>query len=66
MTLYSAAIGAKLDALQSNLAQSLRRRYDYEFGYKTLLNTLQRAEKQCLVRPCSRSPALFVKILKSG
>jgi 4-aminobutyrate aminotransferase-like enzyme len=61
--LYSAAVGAKLDALQSDLARSLRQRYDYEFGYRTLLNTLERAETQCLSERVLESGALFAKIL---
>ncbi|HTU16516.1 MAG TPA: aminotransferase class III-fold pyridoxal phosphate-dependent enzyme [Gemmataceae bacterium] len=63
VTLYSAAVGAKLAAVQPELTHSLRQRYDYEFGYKTLLNTLQRAEKECLSARVLESGALFAKIL---
>jgi acetylornithine/succinyldiaminopimelate/putrescine aminotransferase len=62
-TLYSASVGAKLDAVQSDLARSLRQRYDYDFGYKTVLNILQRAEKECLSERVLESGALFAKIL---
>jgi acetylornithine/succinyldiaminopimelate/putrescine aminotransferase len=63
VTLYSAKVGAKLDAAPSDLARSLRQRYDYPFGYKTLLNTLQRAEKQELSQRVAESGALFAKLL---
>ena len=62
-TLYCAEVGAKLDAVQSGLPQFLRLRYDYEFGYKTLLNALQRAEKMGLSERVQESGALFAKIL---
>jgi acetylornithine/succinyldiaminopimelate/putrescine aminotransferase len=63
VTLYSAEVRAKLDAAQSDLPESLRRRYDYSFGYKTLLNTLQRAEKQGLSERVFESGARFARIL---
>lgn len=63
VTLYSDEVGRKLDASHSNLAETLRRRNNYEFGYKTLLNTLHRAEKQCLCERVRDSEALFVKLL---
>ena len=62
-TLYSAAVAAKLDAVQPDLARSLRQRYDYVFGYKTLLNTLQRPDNQILSDRVLESGALFAKIL---
>lgn len=62
-TLYSAALEAKLNAVSPDFAPSLRRRYDYEFGYKTLLNALQRADKIDLTERVSDSGALFAKLL---
>jgi acetylornithine/succinyldiaminopimelate/putrescine aminotransferase len=62
-TLYSAGVGAKLDYVQPDLARSLRLRHDYEFGYKTLLNTLERAERQGLSEQVRESGALFAKLL---
>jgi acetylornithine/succinyldiaminopimelate/putrescine aminotransferase len=62
-TLYSAAVGTKLETGQPNLPRSLQQRYDYEFGYKTLLNTLERAEKQELTEQVQESGALFAKLL---
>jgi acetylornithine/succinyldiaminopimelate/putrescine aminotransferase len=63
VTLYSAEVGAKLDTLPSDLARSLQQRYDYPFGYRTLLNTLERAEKQGLSQRVVESGALFAKLL---
>jgi 4-aminobutyrate aminotransferase-like enzyme len=63
VTLYSAAVRARLEAIRSELPQSLRRRCDFEFGYKTLLNTLIRAEKIGLSARVSESGALFAEIL---
>jgi len=44
LTLCSAAIQQKLDADGSDLAKAIRRRYDYEYGYRTVLNVLRWAE----------------------
>jgi acetylornithine/succinyldiaminopimelate/putrescine aminotransferase len=63
VTLYSAAVGAKLDSVQPDLVRSLRSRHDYEFGYKTLLNTLERAENQRVSEQVQESGALFAKLL---
>jgi acetylornithine/succinyldiaminopimelate/putrescine aminotransferase len=63
VTLYSAAVQARLEAAGSDLPRSLRRRCDYEFGYKTLLNTLTRAEKIGLSERVSQSGALFAELL---
>jgi acetylornithine/succinyldiaminopimelate/putrescine aminotransferase len=62
-TLYSAALEAKLKAVSPDFAPSLRRRYDYEFGYKTLLNALQRADKIDLNERVKDSGSLFAKLL---
>ena len=63
ITLYSAAIRERLEAILPDLQQSLRRRGDYEFGYKTLLNTLTRTEKSGLSQRVSESGDLFAKLL---
>lgn len=62
-TLYSAALEAKLNAVSPDFAPSLRRRYDYEFGYKTLLNALQRADKIDLAERVTASGSLFARLL---
>jgi acetylornithine/succinyldiaminopimelate/putrescine aminotransferase len=62
-TLYSSAVEARLEASGSDLAQSLRQRCEYEFGYKTLLNTLKRAEKVGLSAKVTESGNYFAKLL---
>ena len=64
VTLYSAEIEEKLRTVQTDLVPSLRRRHEYEFGYKTLLNTLERAEKRALCERVQESGKLFAKMLK--
>jgi 4-aminobutyrate aminotransferase-like enzyme len=63
VTLYSTAVQERLDAIRSDLPRSLRQRCDYEFGYKTVLNTLTRAEKIGLSDRVTESGALFTKLL---
>ncbi|HEY7309041.1 MAG TPA: aminotransferase class III-fold pyridoxal phosphate-dependent enzyme [Gemmataceae bacterium] len=63
VTLYSESVQTRLDAIGSCLPRSLRRRCDYEFGYKTLLNTLTRAEKIGLSETVSESSGIFAKLL---
>jgi acetylornithine/succinyldiaminopimelate/putrescine aminotransferase len=62
-TLLARTIQEKLSATQPDLLASLRRRHDYEFGYKTLLNTLTRAEKIGLADRVAESAALFARLL---
>ncbi|HEY7328192.1 MAG TPA: aminotransferase class III-fold pyridoxal phosphate-dependent enzyme [Gemmataceae bacterium] len=63
VTLCSETVEGRLDALRSDLMATLRQRYDYEFGYRTLLNTVHLAEKQGLSQRVRESEALFVKLL---
>ena len=63
VTLYSKVIQEKLSAIQPELHDRLLQRHDYEFGYKTLLNTLTRAEKIGLADRVAESGALFAKLL---
>jgi len=46
LTLYSDRIEAGLKARQSTLAADLQNKYSFELGYRALLNTLQRAERE--------------------
>ena len=60
MTLYSKQVRQKLEQCGCDLPQLLEERYGYEFGYRTLLNTLRRAEEEGLeqqVRHCGSSLA---------
>src|SRR5262249_1009290 len=42
LTLYSAAVQRRLDEVLPELPRGIRQQYGYDFGYKTMLNTLQR------------------------
>src|SRR5262249_1159345 len=46
VTLFSDRVERLLQARHSRLAEVLRRRFDYEFGYKTLVNVLNHVEKE--------------------
>jgi acetylornithine/succinyldiaminopimelate/putrescine aminotransferase len=64
LLLYSAEVQAKLNQLGSHLAEQLRRRYDYEFGYRTVLNVLQQGEKLGLTKRVAEAGALFKCLLQ--
>jgi acetylornithine/succinyldiaminopimelate/putrescine aminotransferase len=66
LVLYSASVQAKLDAAESGLAEAIQRRYDYEFGYRTVLNVLRRSEEQRLNERVAESGALFDNLLGEG
>jgi acetylornithine/succinyldiaminopimelate/putrescine aminotransferase len=63
VTLYSDRVRERLAAMKVDIPEALRRRCDYEFGYKTLLNVLQRAEETRLPEQARESGALFAKLL---
>jgi acetylornithine/succinyldiaminopimelate/putrescine aminotransferase len=48
LTLYSAEVRRRLEARDCGLPQLLDERYGYELGYRTVLNTLRRADEQDL------------------
>jgi acetylornithine/succinyldiaminopimelate/putrescine aminotransferase len=66
VVLYSAAVQEKLDRAGSDLPAALRRRYGHDFGYRTVLNVLRRAEDLCLSRRVAESGALFSRLLNEG
>lgn len=66
LTLFSQGVQAKLDAAGSDLPAVLRRRYGYEFGYKTVLNVLRLTETLDLPVRVTKSGALFAKLLSEG
>jgi acetylornithine/succinyldiaminopimelate/putrescine aminotransferase len=63
LTLYSAAVKDKLDQAGSDLPTAIRQRYGYDFGYRTVLNVLQRAEDLNLSRQVHDAGALFGRLL---
>jgi 4-aminobutyrate aminotransferase-like enzyme len=59
VTLFSSEVGKRLQARSYGLARDLKSRADYEFGYRTLLNTLNRAQADDLGSKVKVSSALF-------
>src|SRR5262249_4704112 len=63
LTLYSAAIQERLDRVHSDLPQSIRQKYGYDWGYKTTLNALQRARDTGLEKKVRATGQLFQQVL---
>jgi len=63
LTLYSAAIQRRLEQVCPALAEDLRRRAHYPAAYRSVLNTLNRAEKIGLEDQVARLGALFSRLL---
>jgi acetylornithine/succinyldiaminopimelate/putrescine aminotransferase len=71
LTLYSAAVREKLraqsdPAFPAPLEASIRRRYGYELGYRTVLNVLRRAEELSLSRRVAEAGEMFARLLGEG
>jgi acetylornithine/succinyldiaminopimelate/putrescine aminotransferase len=66
VTLYSGQVQERLSVFKSDLPEAIRERFDYEFGYKTLLNVLDRAEEANLGERVRATGALFAKLLGDG
>jgi acetylornithine/succinyldiaminopimelate/putrescine aminotransferase len=66
LMLYSADVQAKLDRAQSDLPGAIRKRYDYEFGYRTVLNVLRLTEKMNLAERVAEAGARFSQLLRDG
>lgn len=63
LVLYSSAIREKLERVGSDLPAAIEKRYGYEFGYKTVLNVLRRAEELRLPERVAEAAALFARLL---
>jgi acetylornithine/succinyldiaminopimelate/putrescine aminotransferase len=66
LTLYSAAVERRLDAVQPDLAPCLRRRLGHDLGYRTVLNVLTRARETGLAERVAEAGALFSALFKDG
>jgi acetylornithine/succinyldiaminopimelate/putrescine aminotransferase len=66
LTLCSAEVLEKLDRAGSGLVAAIHQRYGYEFGYRTVLNVLRRAEELSLSRRVAESAELFARLLGEG
>lgn len=63
LTIYSDAVEQRLRERHSDLAAVLRQRYDYDHGYRTVYNTLKRAEETGLAEQVAKAGALFSRLL---
>ena len=63
LTLYSAAVHELLERRGSGLENTIRQRYGYEQGYKTVVNVLRLAEAQGLSRMVEEASSLFARYL---
>jgi acetylornithine/succinyldiaminopimelate/putrescine aminotransferase len=66
VTLYSDRVEERLESRKTKLPEALRKRFDYEFGYKTLLNVLDRANDPNLPDRVREMGALFTDRLACG
>jgi acetylornithine/succinyldiaminopimelate/putrescine aminotransferase len=66
LLMYSAAVQEKLKQAESDLPEAIRKRYGYEYGYRTVLSVLRRAEEMRLSERVAESGALFTRLLREG
>ncbi len=66
LTLYTDAVAESLAGRGKSLTDSIRRRYGYELGYKTVLNALRWAEGQALSERVADSGERFAQLLRDG
>jgi acetylornithine/succinyldiaminopimelate/putrescine aminotransferase len=63
LLLFSDEMRARLERLGSDLPAQIRRRYAYEYGYRTVLNVLRRSEEMQLPERVAESGALAARLL---
>ena len=63
MTLHNEKVQRRLDELGCRLPEHYRARHDYEFGYRTVLNTLRRAHDHGLENQVHRQGQLLAENL---
>src|SRR5262249_5606523 len=63
LTLYSAGVAERLARQRPDLPNDIRRRYGYEIGYRTVVNTLRRAEAADLSARVREAGELFARLL---
>jgi acetylornithine/succinyldiaminopimelate/putrescine aminotransferase len=63
LVLYSTAVQERIDRAGSQLPAASRRRYGYEFGYKTVLNVLRQAEALGLEKQVAKAGKQFAQLL---
>jgi acetylornithine/succinyldiaminopimelate/putrescine aminotransferase len=65
-TVYTSAVQQRLDEVEPELTQVIRHQYDYDFGYRTILNALRWAEDRGIAEHVAESGALFKRLLMDG
>lgn len=63
LTLYSADVADRLARRRPELPEAIRRRHDYEIGYRTVANTLRRADTDDLGGRVRGAGELFARLL---
>jgi acetylornithine/succinyldiaminopimelate/putrescine aminotransferase len=66
LTLYSEAVAERLAERNCWLPETLRDRYGYETGLRTVINTLRRADRENLPERIRERSELFARLLTSG
>jgi acetylornithine/succinyldiaminopimelate/putrescine aminotransferase len=66
LTLYSDALAGRLDEVRPGLPAAVGNSYDYDAGYRTVLNVLRRAEELDLPGRVAHAGALFAEGLRAG
>jgi hypothetical protein len=66
LTLYSEAVQARLGAAQAGLPEAIRKRYAYDWGYKTVLNVLAQAEATRVSERVRERGAQFAELLSQA
>jgi acetylornithine/succinyldiaminopimelate/putrescine aminotransferase len=66
LTLYSTEVQNMLGYRGTDLTDTIKERYGYEQGYKTVVNVLRRSEELILSRRVEEAGALFAELLDAG
>ncbi len=66
LTLYSAAVHRMLEHRGSDLIASIKKRYGYEQGYKTVVDVLRLGDDLDIDRQVTDAGELFARLLNSG
>jgi acetylornithine/succinyldiaminopimelate/putrescine aminotransferase len=66
LTLYSAAVRARVERNGSDLIALIQQQYGYDHGFKTVLNVLRQAETENTSRRVACAGELIAKLLSEG
>jgi acetylornithine/succinyldiaminopimelate/putrescine aminotransferase len=65
-TVYTSAVQKRLDEVEPELTRAIRQQYDYDFGYRTVLNALRWAEDKGIAEHVAEAGTLFARLLMDG